>query len=191
MKRPLTKRKCKHCQTFFAPDPRSARRQCYCSKPACRQASKAASQRRWLPKPGNRDSFTGPAHVERVRQWRRAHPGYWRRKASRPSSALHDRLTSQSSPHQSLDDTLTSPALQDHFFMQPTVVVGLIAPLPGLTFQEDIATTARRRQQLGRDLLMSAPFLSGGMPDAQTPHLARQTPHRPQAVQLGGSAPGP
>ena len=60
MRRPLSKRKCKHCQTFFAPDPRSARRQRYCSKPACRQASKAASQRRWLQKPGNRDYFTRP-----------------------------------------------------------------------------------------------------------------------------------
>jgi hypothetical protein len=39
MRRPLTKRKCKHCQTFFAPDPRCARRQRYCSKPACRPAS--------------------------------------------------------------------------------------------------------------------------------------------------------
>ena len=51
MRRPLSKRKCKHCQTFFDPDPRSAGRQRYCSKPACHQASKAASQRRWLHKP--------------------------------------------------------------------------------------------------------------------------------------------
>jgi len=47
MKRPLTQRKCQHCQTCFTPDPRSARRQRHCCKPACRQASKAASQRRW------------------------------------------------------------------------------------------------------------------------------------------------
>ena len=76
MRRPRTTRKCKHCQTFFAPDPRSAKRQRYCAKAACRQASKAASQYRWLQKPANRDYFTGPTHVERVRQWRRAHPGY-------------------------------------------------------------------------------------------------------------------
>ena len=60
MRRPLSKRKCKHCQTFFDPDPRSAGRQRYCSKPTCRQASKAASQRRWLKKPANRDYFTRP-----------------------------------------------------------------------------------------------------------------------------------
>jgi hypothetical protein len=70
MRRPLSKRKCKHCQTFFAPHPRSAGRQRYCSTPTCHQASKAARQRRWLPKPAHRAYFTGPPQVERVRQWR-------------------------------------------------------------------------------------------------------------------------
>jgi hypothetical protein len=126
MRRPRTTRKCKHCQTFFAPDPRCARRQRYCSQPACRRASKVASQRRWLQKPGNRDDFTGPTHVERVRQWRRAHPGYWRRQARAPH-ALQEDLTPQETQKQLLEGTLTPHALQDVFFLQPTVVVGLIA----------------------------------------------------------------
>ncbi len=67
MRRPLTKRKCQHCQTFFDPDPRSAGRQRYCSQPECRKASKANSQRRWQQQPPNRDYFKGPTHVERVR----------------------------------------------------------------------------------------------------------------------------
>lgn len=182
MRRPLTKRKCKHCQTFFAPDPRSARRQRYCSTPACRQASKTASQRRWLQHPNNRDYFRGPPHVERVRQWRQTHPGYWRRTASRPPHALQDDLTPKPSQNQSLDDTLARGALQDHFFMQPAVFVGLLAHLTGLTLQDDIATTARRLQQLGRDILSSSPLHPGGLPDAQTPYLARQTPTRAQPV---------
>src|SRR5712691_13309671 len=151
MRRPRTQRKCKHCQTFFAPDPRSARRQRYCAKLACRQASKAASQHRWLQKPGNRDYFTGPTHVERVRQWRRAHPGYWRRQGSRAPEALQDDLEPQETQKQPLDEGLTPQALQDAFFMQPAVLVGLIAQLTGLSFQDDIAMTARRLQQLGRD----------------------------------------
>ena len=72
MRRPLTKRQCKHCQPFFAPDPRCARRQRHCSTPACRQASTTASQRRWQHKPHNRDYFRDPPPVERVRQWRQA-----------------------------------------------------------------------------------------------------------------------
>ena len=84
MRRPLSKRKCKHCRSFFAPDPRNVRHQRYCAQPACRQASKAASQRRWHQQPHNRDYFRGPTQVERVRQWRQAHPGYWRRQRTRP-----------------------------------------------------------------------------------------------------------
>jgi hypothetical protein len=48
---------------------------------------------------------------------------------------------------------LTPHALQDAFFMQPTVLVGLIAHLTGLSLPDAIATTARRLQQLGRDML--------------------------------------
>jgi hypothetical protein len=177
---------------LFAPDPRSAKRQRYCAKPACRQASKAASQHRWLQKPGNRDYFTGPTHVERVRQWRRAHPGYWRRHATRPADALQDDRASQAPPKQQLDTGLTSHALQDVFFLQPAVFVGLIAHLTGLALQDDIAATARRLQQLGRDILYGAtPSRAGGIQHAQTPDLVSQTPHSPQPVQLGGSASGP
>jgi len=157
------------------PDPRSAKRQRYCSKAACRQASKAASQHHWLQKPGNRDYFTGPTHVERVRQWRRAHPGYWRPQARGPQ-ALQEDLTPQETQKQPLDDGLTPHALQDVFFMQPAVVVGLIAHLTGLTLQDDIATTARRLQQLGRDILCGSPHHQGGIQDGQTPHFAGQTP---------------
>jgi len=45
---------------LFVSDPRTADRQHYCSQPAYRQASKAASQRHWLSKNGNGDCFRGP-----------------------------------------------------------------------------------------------------------------------------------
>ena len=44
------RRKCKCCLKLFRPDPRNRRRQSYCSAPACKAASKAASQARWLAK---------------------------------------------------------------------------------------------------------------------------------------------
>ncbi|HEX9868453.1 MAG TPA: hypothetical protein VGC99_07630 [Candidatus Tectomicrobia bacterium] len=124
MRRPLTKRKCKHCKSFFDPDPRSAGRQRYCSKPECRKASKAASHRRWLHHPNNRDYFRGPIQVARVRQWRQHHPGYWRRQAARASNTLQDALTPQRPQKQHLDDGFVQGELQDAFFVQPTVVVG-------------------------------------------------------------------
>lgn len=60
MSRAPRRRKCLCCSKFFFPDPRTAGRQRYCSKPDCRQSSKAASQRRWLSKDGNGDVFRGP-----------------------------------------------------------------------------------------------------------------------------------
>jgi hypothetical protein len=65
-------------------------RQKYCPKRACRAAGKAARQRCWLGKPENRDYFRGPEHVERVRMWRTAHPGYWRSHRRGRGVALQD-----------------------------------------------------------------------------------------------------
>ena len=45
------KPKCLHCRQFFRPDPRNIKKQKYCSRPECRKASKAASQKKWLEKP--------------------------------------------------------------------------------------------------------------------------------------------
>lgn len=191
MVRHIRKRKCKHCTAFFDPDPRNVGRQHYCAQPPCRQASKAASQYRWLHKPHNRDYFHGPAHVERVRQWRQAHPGYWRRKASQASAALQEPLTLQELKTQQVEAGLVPQALQDSFFTQPALVVGLIAHLTGLSLQDDIALTARRLQQLGHDILRRPPPTTGGSPDAQTTSLVPQAPHSAPAVQLGRSAPGP
>jgi hypothetical protein len=81
------KRTWKHCKACFDPDPRNIGRQYYCTTPPCRQASKAASQRRWLRTPPHRDYVSGPTHVERVRQWRKTHPGYGRRQTPRTSQA--------------------------------------------------------------------------------------------------------
>jgi len=191
MRRPLTKRKCQHCKTFFTPDPRSAGRQHYCATPACRKASKAASQRRWLQQPSNRDSFSGPTHVERVRQWRQAHPGYWRRSASPVPDALQEPSTPQESIEQPLDAGVGQEVLQDAFFMQSTVFIGLIAHLSGLSLQDDIEATTRKLQQLGHDILSGATNQPGGMQDVQTPHLFGQPPQSPHTIQLGRSAPGP
>ena len=72
-------RTCRHCAERFIADARNAHHQRYCSAPACKAASKRASQAKWLAKPENRDYHRGPEAVARVQAWRRAHPGYSRR----------------------------------------------------------------------------------------------------------------
>jgi len=129
MKRPA-KRKCRHCKEFFRPDYRNRHHQRYCSKPACRRQSKADAQRRWLEKPENEGHFCGPENSQRVKAWRKAHRGYWRK--GKPEA---------------------KGALQDLCLTQPALVVGLIATLTGSALQEDIADAVRRLQRRGQDIL--------------------------------------
>ena len=147
------KKKCCNCKRLFRPDPRNAKRQKYCSQSDCRKASKASSQKRWLQKPENRDYFRGAENVQRVQQWRKAHPGYWRRKPKTNANALQDPLIQQRIENKQNPAGLASDALQDSLITQPYVLIGLIAQLTGYVLQDDIAMAARRMQQLGIDIL--------------------------------------
>lgn len=73
-----TRQICLNCQRRFTPDSRARDRQRFCSRPACKKASKVWRQKRWRAKAENQDYWRGPTEVERVRQWRKKHPGYWR-----------------------------------------------------------------------------------------------------------------
>ena len=146
--------KCLSCGDIFPVDVRNRGRQKYCPKRACRAAGKAARQRRWLGKSENQDYFSGPVHVERVRVWRAAHPGYWRTHRRGRGDALQDALVSQV-PEPTED--LSSRALQDALRLQGPVLIGLIAHLSDSALQDDIAATTRQLLQLGQDILAGHP----------------------------------
>lgn len=163
------KRKCPHCKKLFRPDPRNGSRQKYCTLPECRKASKAASQKKWLEKPENHDYFRGPEHTERVRQWRRRHPGYWRnqQKRQKQQEPLQDPLIGETTEDQQDDSDFASHALQDLLLAQPTVFLGLLAQLGGSPLQDDIVAMGRRLQQLGQDILSQSFCPKGGRYDSQ------------------------
>jgi hypothetical protein len=150
----------------FRADPRNVKHQRYCSAPACRQASKAASQRRWLAQPENQDYFRGAEQVARVQRWRDAHPGYWRRPGASTGGALQDDCHAQTIEIKEESAFLVGDALQEVLSAQPAVLIGLIAHLTDSALQEDIARSTRRLLQLGQDIL------SGGREHAdQASHL--------------------
>lgn len=154
------KRKCLHCKGYFTPDPRTKYHQEYCSKIACRQASKKAAQQRWLASSKGAGYFSGSYNVARVQKWRREHPGYWKNTASRRGEPLQDVLNSQVADIKgdtNIRDLLPHDALQDLSFLQPALFIGLIASLTGSTLQDDIAKTTRRFIDSGRDILCTAP----------------------------------
>ena len=186
------RRKCRCCKTFFSPDIHNPSRQFFCLAPDCRQASKAASQRRWLSKPGNRNYFRDAQNVERVRQWRNAHPGYWKRaksvsKPKQPADleALNPGTKSCNAPARDL------VALQDFALTEHPAFVGLISMVTGSTLQEDIATVGRKLLLQGQNILgLGAREQNASPYDSKTTDPTRSRPPSASQLQLGGSSPG-
>jgi len=169
----IKSKKCRHCGELFQPDARNANRQQYCGKPECRKASKAASQKRWLQKPENRNYFRGPDNVKRVQEWRKANPGYWRRPAPAAPNALQDSLNAKPIENISNMASLSdgpSDALQDVLNAQQAVLIGLIANLTGYALQDHIAMTIRRMQQTGIDILQGLNHNQGDCHDSKISH---------------------
>lgn len=148
------RRKCRHCNQFFSPDCRNLYHQHYCQSPDCRLASKAASQHQWLRQKANRDYFRGSQQVQRVQQWRKAHPGYWKRKKP-PSEGNQVAEPQVVKSKQSSCNVPSSPlrTLQDFCLSQEPLVVGLISMFTGSTLQEDIAATTDKLLNRGRNIL--------------------------------------
>ena len=128
---------CLHCKEMFIPNPHAPHAR-YCSQSICRQASKKASQAQWLNKPENRNYFCGSQHVERVRQWRKGHPGYWRRhKGRRGGRPLQDSVA--------LQDLVRSPSV--------AALVGFFAGQTGGALQETVATTFWNMHSRGQAIM--------------------------------------
>lgn len=150
-------RKCKCCGELYMPDSRHLGDQRYCSKTDCRVASKKASHLRWLHSAKGSEYRDPEENQRRVRVWRKATPGYWRRTVRKKPVALQDTTVPELINSQAFATSLTDGALQDAFLSQPALVVGLISSLTGCALQDTIAETARRYVLLGQDILGNGP----------------------------------
>ena len=186
----IKRKKCCNCNELFIPDPRNATRQKYCSKPECRKASKAVSQRRWLAKPENQGYFCGPKNVKRVQLWREDNPGYWLGKRKTAKDALQDPLNRQPIETNTNNVDFANDALQDFLISQPPVLLGLIANFTGNALQDNMVITLQRLQKLGQDIVTNLTHSKGGHYGIQGSHRCRPHPQGPQAFQLDRSPPG-
>jgi hypothetical protein len=147
--------KCLHCKMLFVPDYRNRGRQKYCSTPECQQASKRARQQRWLSKPENQGHFRGAENVQRVQEWRKAHPGYWKR--SPGAGTLQDACSEQPAAAQAVAlvalPEVCPRTLQDVCQVQVPLLVGLISKFTDCTLQDDIVLFVRRLIAKGQDIL--------------------------------------
>src|SRR5258706_5117342 len=160
--------KCLRCREFFLPSPNNRRTQRYCSKAECRKASRAAAQAKWLNKAQNRCYFRGPENVERVRQWRECHPGYWRKKRPALQDALQDLAPTQVTEEElvrvhegggcgslSHARSLDGDALQDLAGVPGSLLVGGVSLLIGDALQDRFAVFARELVDRGKRVLSS------------------------------------
>ena len=149
--------KCLHCRQLFVPDYRNRGRQQYCATPVCRQASKRARQQRWLRKPANRLYFRDAENVQRVQEWRQAHPGYWKRSPRPAARTLQDACPAQPVAVEQVAPVPLQAAcpstLQDVCQVQVPLLVGIISKFTDCTQQDDIVLYVRRLIAKGQDIL--------------------------------------
>ena len=175
------RRRCLCCKGLFLPDPRSRYHQRFCSRAECQKASKALSQTRWRVKSDNEDYWRGAKEVERVRSWRKAHPGYWKKEASPVETALQEDCFTQAVGPEELNGKLAPTPLQEDSFVQHPLIVGLISMLTTSTLQEDIASTRRRLIARGHEILGMTPGTRLNPDEQKTPGSGAPAP-TPQPV---------
>src|SRR5258708_13301959 len=185
MKPPQARRKCLNCKEFFLPDYRNAQRQCYCERHDWRKARKGVSQRAWLAKPENQNYFRDDKNAERVRNWQKEHPGYWKNTARYRRRTLQDGCSNQPAAIEQLVENTPSRTLQDLCSMQIPLLVGLISMFVGSTLPDDIATSTRRLLVKGHDILGTVPGMNfQRLFHEKTCPQSGATPESPSTVQL-------
>ena len=187
----MKRKKCPHCNQLFLSDARNGSSQKFCCRtPECRKASKKDSQKRWFEKPENQDYFRSSQNQDRVREWRKSHPGYWRRKSLKKSPPLQDAITPELIETKQECVKLEFGPLQDIINAQPIVLLGLIANITADTLQDSMANTVRCLIKLGLDIINHPSNSKGGHLDSQNPHLSSADTKDTQTLQLAGSPPG-
>lgn len=101
-----------------------------------------------MRKRGNVDHFRGAENVERVREWRRNNPQYWRDRRAR-QRARRARLN----VGKKLYRLARKLALQDSIDTRFSLLVGLVAHVSGHALQDTIAIEIRRLMLLGHGIL--------------------------------------
>lgn len=143
------RQRCAGCKQWFLPDLRSRHPQVFCSKPACRAASKTQSQRKWAAKPENKGYWRGHARLMKLQEWREKHPGYWRRDGRGKLGTLQE----QKLPRKRAGSRRAGRTLQEQRVPDDPLIVGLISRITGSTLQGQIARAYRDMIAKGREIL--------------------------------------
>lgn len=170
------KNKCLYCKCLYHPCKYNWDRQGYCLKEECQLVRKKRNQQKWLSKKENKNFFKGSENVQRVREWRKKNPGYWRRRKKK--NALQDFAFSQNVDIKGDIDIVKSKqkhALQDFANSQLFLITGLISHLTGDALQDSVVKNMRHFIFKGQSLLDPKKEMKGAC------HEEKVTSSRPTA----------
>jgi len=150
------KKKCLHCKCLYKLSKYNWDRQMYCLKPECQSVRKKQSQKNWLSKQKKDDLFSSKENIQRVQEWRKNNPGYWKR--SKQKTPLQDLAFSQHfdiKRDTDIDESEQKLALQDLANSQVYLMTGLIAHLTGDALQDSVVKNMRHFIFKGQSLFDS------------------------------------
>jgi len=91
----MDRKRCRHCQSIFLPDPR-VKNQEYCNRPECQRVRKALWQREKM----RHDPDYQADHRDAQKNWLKHHPDYWKTyRARHPSYVQTNKLKQKKRDH--------------------------------------------------------------------------------------------
>jgi hypothetical protein len=128
----MDRKRCRHCQSFFLPNPRIKNQQ-YCSRPACQQARKT----RWQREKVRHDTDYQANHRDAQKNWLKHHPDYWKNYRTRHPSYVQTNRQKQKSRDRKR--RLTNLAKMDAFQSRSFIKSGTYFIIPDLAKMDALA----------------------------------------------------
>ena len=156
--------RCLHCHRLFTPNKFNQHFQKYCDIEECRHASKLAIRRRYRNKPENKTSEKRQNESERVKNWQKNNPKYWKNKKN-AKKIIRNPVLRDIAQVQNLDvlrdialiKTAVSnlSELADSVRYYERVTVGLTSTLTGSVLRDIIGDHLDKFFDVGNQLLTS------------------------------------
>jgi hypothetical protein len=181
-------RVCHCCGEKFTPGPHNRHHQRYCGKEECRKASHRASSKRWRQSKRN-DLKHKKNEVERVRAWRKNHPGHRKAKKSRKKPDADPGLRDLAQPEKRGE----VDGIRDSLLYQTHCLQGFVSFVTG-GLRDDIGGLLNGYYDRGKELF---PELEQQLSRGVAAHVeerdrrAQPCPQAAGGLRVGGPSPGP
>ncbi len=180
-------RKCLWCEKKFSPGPHNKHHQQYCDKHECQTASHRASSKRYRRRQ-QKDTDYQKHEKDRVKIWRRKHPGFWKKrnveKTQKKNEVLRDFAQLEKPPEDKV--------LRDFLLFQGHCLQGLVSQLTGV-LRDDIGSLMNHYYDKGKELFpeFEKRIYHGGLYyDAKGNHQSGTAAAVAGGVRVGRSPPG-